>query len=61
MKDWPTWRDDVKERIAVAHKLGVPDETVKAMATKAGEFLAEKAYPTIKEEKLLKKWFSNPV
>jgi hypothetical protein len=54
MKDRPTWRDDVKERIAVAHKFGVPDETVRAIAAKVGVFLAEKACPTTEEEKLLK-------
>jgi hypothetical protein len=54
LKDRPTWRDDVKERIAVAHKFGVPDETVRAIATKVGEFLGKKACPTTEEEKLLR-------
>jgi len=54
VKDRPTWRDDVKERIVVAHKFGIPDETVRAIATKVGEFLAKKVCPTTEEEKLLK-------
>ncbi len=54
VNDWPTWRDNVKERIAVAHKFGVPDETVRAIATKVGDLLAKKACPTVQEEKLLK-------
>lgn len=58
VNDWPTWRDDVKERIALAHKFGVPDETVRAIATKVGDLLAKKAYPTSQEEKLLKEMWN---
>lgn len=54
VKDRPIWRDDVKERIVVAHKFGIPDETVRAIVTKVGAFLAEKVCPTTEEEKLLK-------
>jgi len=55
VKDWPTWRDNVKERITVAHKFGVPDETVKAIAAKVGDLLSEKPCPATPEEELLKR------
>ncbi len=58
VNDWPTWRDNVKERIAVAHKFGVPDETVRAIATRVGDLLAKKASPTTQEEKLLKEMWN---
>ena len=54
MNDWPTWRDNVKERIAAAHKFGVPYETVATIASKVGDLLAKKACPSTQEEKLLK-------
>jgi len=54
VNDWPTWRDNVKERIALANKFGVPYETVTTIASKVGDLLAKKACPTIQEEKLLK-------
>ena len=54
VNDWPTWRHNVKERIAVAHKFGVPDETVRAIATRVGDLLVRKVSPTTQEEKLLK-------
>lgn len=58
VKDWSTWRANVKERIAVAHKFGVPDETVKAIATKVGDLLAEKSCPATQEEELLKEMWN---
>jgi hypothetical protein len=58
VNDWPTWRDNVKERIAMAHKFGVPDETVRAIATRVGYLLAKKASPTTQEEKLLKEMWN---
>ncbi len=58
VNDWPTWRDNVKERIAVAHKFGVPDETVRAIATRVGDLLAKKASPTTQEEKLLREMWN---
>jgi hypothetical protein len=54
VRDWAAWRVNVKERIAVTHKFGVPDETIKAIATKVGDCLAEKVCPATKEEELLK-------
>ncbi len=54
VKDWPTWRDHVKERVAVAHKFGVPDETVRTIGTKIGDLLSEKTRPAAHEEELLK-------
>jgi hypothetical protein len=54
VNDWETWRVNVKERLAVAHKFGVPDETLKTIAVKVGDFLAEKVCPATKEEELLK-------
>jgi hypothetical protein len=58
VNDWPTWRDNVKERIAVAHKFGVPDETVRSIATNVGDLLARKTCPMTQEEKLLKEMWS---
>jgi hypothetical protein len=58
VNDWPTWRDNVKERIAVARKFDVPDETVRAIATQVGDLLANKASPTTREEKLLKEMWN---
>jgi hypothetical protein len=57
-KDWATWRANVKERIAVAHKFGVSDETVRAIATKVGDLLAEKSCPATQEEELLKEMWN---
>ncbi len=56
--DWETWRTNVKERIAVAHRFGVPDETIKTIAVKVGDFLAEKVCPATREEELLKEMWS---
>ena len=54
VKDWPTWRTNLKERVAVAHRFGVPDETLKTIAVKVGDFLANKVWPATKEDELLK-------
>ena len=54
VNDWPTWKNNVKERVALAHRFGVPYETVTAIASKVGDVLAKKACPTTQEEKLLK-------
>ncbi len=51
---WETWRANVKERIAVAHRFGVPDETIKTIAVSIGDFLSEKVCPATKQEELLK-------
>lgn len=58
VSNWETWRTNVKERIAVAHRFGVPDETIKTIAVKVGDFLAEKVCPATKEEELLKEMWS---
>jgi len=54
VKDWDTWRKTLKEGIAEARKFGVSDETIKSMAVKMGDFLANKVCPQTKEEELLK-------
>lgn len=54
VKDWNTWRKTLKEGITQAKKFGVSDETIKDMAVKMGDFLAEKVCPQSKEEELLK-------
>jgi len=54
VKDWNTWRKTLKEGITQAKKFGVSDETIKDMAVKIGDFLAEKVCPQSKEEELLK-------
>jgi len=54
VKDWGAWRGSLKEAIGSARKFGVSDETIKAMAVKMGDFLAEKVCPATKEEELLK-------
>jgi hypothetical protein len=54
IKDWSTWRDTLHEGIQSARKLGVSDEKIQALATKVGDFLAEKVCPATKEEELLK-------
>lgn len=57
-EDWAAWRVNIRERISVAHRFGVPDEALKAIAVKVGDFLAKKACPATKEEKLLKEMWS---
>ena len=52
--DWETWKTNVRERIAVARRFGVPDETVKTLAVEVGDFLSEKICPAIKQDELLK-------
>jgi hypothetical protein len=54
VKDWNTWKKTLKEGIAEAKRFGVSDETIKSMAVKMGDFLAEKVCPQSKEEELLK-------
>ncbi|HUL31624.1 MAG TPA: DUF3243 family protein [Thermodesulfobacteriota bacterium] len=56
--DWGTWRTNVRERIAIAHRFGVPDETIKTIAVKVGEFLSEKVCPATREEELLKEMWN---
>jgi hypothetical protein len=58
VNDWPTWRDNVKERIALANKFGVPYDTVATVASKVGDLLAKEACPTTQEEKLLKEMWN---
>lgn len=54
IKDWATWRDTLHEGIQQARKLGVSDDTIKSLAAKVGDFLAQKVCPATKEEELLK-------
>jgi hypothetical protein len=54
VKDWNTWRKTLKEGIAQAQKFGVAEETIKNLAVKIGDFLAEKVCPQTKEEELIK-------
>jgi hypothetical protein len=54
VKDWETWRGTLHEGISEARKFGVSDEIMREMATKIGNFLAEKVCPATKEEELLK-------
>jgi hypothetical protein len=54
MNDWKTWRETLKDNIAKARNLGVSDETIKAMATKVGDYLAENVCTGTKEEEILK-------
>ncbi len=56
--DWETWRTNVRERIAVAHRFGVPDETIKSIAVRVGDFLSERVCPATKQEELLKAMWS---
>ena len=54
LKDWTTWRNSLKEGIAMAKKMGVSDEEIQDLTTKVGDFLVEKVCPATKEEELLK-------
>ncbi len=54
VKDWATWRTSVKERIAVGHRFGLSDETIRAIGVKIGDYLAETIFPTTHEEELLR-------
>ncbi len=53
-KDWTTWRGTLQESIATARGIGIPDEEIKDMAVRLGDFLAEKVCPATKEEELIK-------
>ncbi len=53
-KDWGTWRETLQEGIATARGIGIPDEDIKDMAVRLGDFLAEKVCPATKEEELIK-------
>ncbi len=53
-KDWQSWRSTLKEAITAARGIGVPDEEIKDIAVRLGDFLAEKICPTTKEEELIK-------
>ncbi len=57
-EDWGAWRENIRKRIYLAHKFGIPDETVQAIALRVGDFLSKKESPVIKEEKLLKEMWS---
>ena len=54
LKDWATWRKTLGEALQKGRSLGLPDEKIKELATKMGDFLAEKVCPASKEEELLK-------
>jgi hypothetical protein len=53
-KDWTTWRETLRDGIATAKGIGIPDEDIKDMAVRLGDFLAEKVCPATKEEELIK-------
>jgi len=53
-KDWTTWRETLRDGIATARGMGIPDEDIKDMAVRLGDFLAEKVCPATKEEALIK-------
>ncbi len=57
-EDWATWRANIRKRISVAHRFGVPDETLKGIAVKVGDFLARKSRSATEEERLLKEMWS---
>ncbi len=57
-KDWTTWRETLNENIATAREMGISDEEIKDMATRLGDFLAEKVCPATKEEELIKEMWS---
>ncbi len=57
-EDWGTWRENIRKRIYLAHKFGIPDETIKAIAVRVGDFLSEKASPVTKEKKLLQEMWT---
>ncbi|HUL37474.1 MAG TPA: DUF3243 family protein [Thermodesulfobacteriota bacterium] len=50
-EDWGTWRENIRKRIYLAHKFGIPDETIQAIAVRVGDFLSKKASPATKEER----------
>ena len=54
LKDWTAWRNSLHEGIGMAKKIGMSDEAIANLATKVGDFLAEKVCPATKEEELLK-------
>ncbi len=54
LKDWTNWRNTLKEGIAAARKIGMSDAEIQDLATRVGDFLAEKVCPATKEEELLK-------
>lgn len=53
-KDWTTWRQTLQDSIATARGIGIPDEDIKDMAVRLGDFLAEKVCPATPEEELIK-------
>jgi hypothetical protein len=57
-KDWQSWRETLREGIATARGIGIPDEDIKDMAVRLGDFLAEKVCPATPEEELIKEMWS---
>jgi sulfur relay (sulfurtransferase) DsrC/TusE family protein len=57
-KDWNDWRDTLKEGIATARGMGIPDEEIKDLAFRLGDFLAEKVCPATKEEELIREMWT---
>lgn len=57
-QDWGSWRDTLREAIATARGMGIPDEEIKDIAVRLGDFLAEKVCPATKEEELIKDMWS---
>jgi hypothetical protein len=57
-QDWEDWRTTLKEGIAAARGMGIPDDEIKDMAVRLGDFLAEKVCPATKEEELIKDMWS---
>ena len=53
-QDWTTWLETLQDGISTARGLGIPDEEIKDMAVRLGDFLAEKVCPATKEEELVK-------
>ena len=54
LKDWVTWRKTLGEALQKGRSMGLSEETIQNLATKMGDFLAEKVCPETKEEELLK-------
>jgi hypothetical protein len=54
LKDWVAWRKTLGEALQKGRSLGMSDEQITELATKMGDFLAEKVCPASKEEELLK-------
>lgn len=54
LKDWGSWRETLGEALQKGRGLGLSEEKIQSLATKMGDFLAEKVCPATKEEELMK-------